>query len=188
MSLEEVLEEIREMSGKVSALSNDVEWLKEKDRIREEGGLEEPRSRSRSPHRDGRDRPRSRSRSSRHPDTEPRGGSTESRRRGSPEPRRHWADSDPDGPTVYPPIHFSDEEEDDSQLVEVSEETHKLLSVACTRSVSNEMRKRTRGRYKLPKVEATKTPRLDSVIKTLAPQGAKNADKDLAKLQTLILS
>ena len=47
------------MSGKVSALSNDVEQLKEKDRIRE-GALEEPRSRSRSPHRDGRDRPRSR--------------------------------------------------------------------------------------------------------------------------------
>ena len=162
MSLEEVLEEIREMSGKVSALSNDVEWLKEKDRIREKGGLEEMRSRSRSPHRDGRDRPRSRSLSSRHPGTEPRGGSTESRRRGSPEPRRHWADSDPDGPTVYPPppIHFSDKDEDDSQLVEVSEETHKLLSVACTRSVSNEMRKRTRGRYKLPKVEANTEVRL----------------------------
>ena len=30
MSLEKVLEEIREMSGKVSALSNDFEWLKEK--------------------------------------------------------------------------------------------------------------------------------------------------------------
>ena len=149
MLLEEVLEEIREMSGKVSALSNDVEWLKEKDRIREEGGLEEPRSRSRSPYRDGWDRPQSRSRSSRHHGTEPRRGSMEPQRRGSPEPRRHWADSDPDVPTVYPLIHFSDEEEDDSQLVEVSEETHKLLSVACTRSVSNEMHKRTWGRYKL---------------------------------------
>ena len=47
------------MLGKVSALSNDVEQLTEKDRIREEGALEEPRSRSRSPHRDERDRPRS---------------------------------------------------------------------------------------------------------------------------------
>ena len=49
------------------------------------------------------------------------------------------------------------------------------------------MRKCTRGRYKIPKVEATKTPRLDPVIKTLAPQGAKNTDKDLAKLQTFVL-
>ena len=34
---------------------------------------------------------------------------------------------------------------------------------------------------------ATKTPRLDPVIKTLATQGAKTVDKELAKLQTFLL-
>ena len=50
MSLEQILKEIRDMSGKVTTLSEDVERLKEKDKVREEEGrLEGPRSRSRSP-------------------------------------------------------------------------------------------------------------------------------------------
>ena len=90
---------------------------------------------------------------------------------------------------MYPSIPWlpSDEEEEDSQLAEVLPETHKLLTVACRRSVSNELRKRTQGRYKLPMVEVTKTPSLDPVIKTLATQRAKAVDKELAKLQTFVL-
>ena len=62
MSLEQILKEIREVSGKVTTLSEDVERLKEKDKAREEEWrLEGPRSRSRSPRRDEQHRSQSRS-------------------------------------------------------------------------------------------------------------------------------
>ena len=73
MSLEHILKQIKEVLGKVTTLSEDVEELKEKDKDREEEGrLEGPRSRSRSPHRDERHRSWSRSRSPRHLSSEPR--------------------------------------------------------------------------------------------------------------------
>ena len=53
--------------------------------------------------------------------------------------------------------------------------------------MSNESRKHTRSHYKLPKVDATRTPRLDHVMKTLAPQAAKTADKELACIQSFML-
>ena len=74
-----------------------------------------------------------------------------------------------------------------SQLVDVSEGTHQLLTTSCTRSVSNEMRKRTQSRYKLPKVDTTRTLRVDHVMKTLASQAAKSADKELARIQMFML-
>ena len=139
------------MYGKVTTLSKDVKKPKVKDKAREEEGLL--------------GRPWSQSRSPCHLRSEPR-------KRSSPEPRRHWADSDPDGRYGVPPIPWlpSDEEEEDSQL-KVSVETHRLIAIACTWSVSNDLRKRTQGWYNLPMVEATKMPRLDPVIKTLATQG-----------------
>ena len=39
----------------------------------------------------------------------------------------------------------------------------------------------------VPRDEVTKTPRLDPVIKIFATQGAKAANKELAKLQTFVL-
>ena len=69
--------------------------------------------------------------------------------------------------------HDSDEEMDGTwgrpDLVRVSEETHKLLTVACTRSVSNETRKHSHGRFLLPKVVATKLPNLDPFLRTEVP-------------------
>ena len=110
-------------------------------------------------------------------------------RRSSDEGRpKPWADRDPKEKVDYSVIlNFSDEEDgvEGSQLVEVSEETQRLLTTSCTRSMSNEMRKRTWSRYKLLKVDATRTPRVDHVMMTLAPQAAKTADKELARLQTL---
>lgn len=52
----------------------------------------------------------------------------------------------------------------------------------------NELRKRTQSRYKLPKVEATRTPRLDHVLKTLAPQAARTTDRELARIQSFVLA
>ena len=82
---------------------------------------------------------------------------------------------------------YSDEEDGAEHVMEVSERTHQLLSDSCMRSLTNESRKRTRNWYNLPKVDATRTPKLDPVIKTLASQQALSADKELARIQTFLL-
>ena len=102
---------------------------------------------------------------------------------------RSWGDRDPaESPDFTLPIHFSDEEDgpDGSQLVEVSEGTYRLLKTSCTRSMSNDLR-RTRSVHKFPRVEATRTPKVDQVIKSLASQSAKSADRELARIQTFVL-
>ena len=89
--------------------------------------------------------------------------------------QRSWADVHPDETPVYDAeIHFPDESKGDEvgPLTEVSEETERLLKTSCTWSVLHEVRRRTWSRYKLPKVEATRTPRLDHFMQTLAPQTA----------------
>uniref|UniRef100_A0A1X7VHH3 Uncharacterized protein n=1 Tax=Amphimedon queenslandica TaxID=400682 RepID=A0A1X7VHH3_AMPQE len=66
--------------------------------------------------------------------------------------------------------------------MEVSEKTHRLLSDSGTWGVSSETRKRTRSHFKLPKVDAARSPTLHSVMKTVAPQSAQSVDKELARL------
>ena len=181
------MKEMRSMSAKFDSLRVDVESIK-KSRHR-------LRSRSRSPHRSrsyggassssGRSREPSRSRS-RSPHARYH------RRRPGEDLPTSWADVDPATDLVdySADVQFSDDEEDTAdgaQLVEVSEDTHHLLTEACTRSVSFEKRKRTRGHYKLPKVDATRTPRVDNVMQALAQTPAKSADKELARLQTFVL-
>uniref|UniRef100_A0A1X7UW63 Uncharacterized protein n=1 Tax=Amphimedon queenslandica TaxID=400682 RepID=A0A1X7UW63_AMPQE len=64
--------------------------------------------------------------------------------------------------------YLSEDEEDFKQLMEVTEETHRLLTDSCTWGMSIETRKCTRNHFKLPK-------------------SAQSADKELARLQTFIL-
>ena len=142
-------------------MTTDVETLKEKDRVREDREHEG----------DGR---RSRSRS-------PCSHSREQRRR-SPAEHRSWADRMESYDSRY-----TDEEDGAEHVVEVSERTHQLLSDSGTRSLTNESRKRTRNRYNLTKVDVTRTPKLDPVMKTLAPQQARSADKELARIQIFLL-
>ena len=53
--------------------------------------------------------------------------------------------------------------------------------------MSNEVRRRTRSRYKLPKIEAMRTPRLDHFMHTLAQQTAKVTDREQSRIQTFVL-
>ena len=185
MSLEEVL---TNMSNKLDAMSQKFEDLQaDVDSLKatRERTNEASRSRSRSPRRP--DRSRSRSSSSRRtpPPRRSSGGGTSSM-----SSHRSWADIHPEEVPVYDAeIRFPDEGEGDDvgPLTEVSEETERLLKTSCTRSVSNEVRRRTRSRYKLPKVEATRTPRLDHFMHTLAPQTAKVVDRELSRIQTFVL-
>ena len=70
---------------------------------------------------------------------------------------------------------------------EVSEETRRLLTRACSRSVGNETRRRCRGRYPLPKVAVTKSPNLDPFMRTEVSSNVKAGDKELAKIQSFVL-
>ena len=74
---------------------------------------------------------------------------------------------------------YSSEEEDNIEaLAEVSEETHRLLTDSCVRGVSSETRKRTRSHFKFPKVDATRSPKLDAVLKNVTSQSAQSADNE----------
>uniref|UniRef100_A0A1X7VG43 Uncharacterized protein n=1 Tax=Amphimedon queenslandica TaxID=400682 RepID=A0A1X7VG43_AMPQE len=102
------------------------------------------------------------------------------------ESEENWADrSEPPGDTRA--LSQEAEEEGDSESMEVSEPTHHLLTLVCTRSMSNDQRRETQKRYKLPRVPATKTPRLDAFMKAEAPQNPKSLDGELAHRQTLVM-
>ena len=89
-------------------------------------------------------------------------------------------------PSYSEVVNFSDEEEE-SDLVKVLDDTYSLLTKVYMQSVTNDERKAGRKRYKLPKVLATRTPRLDPFLKTEIPQTAKSLDSDLARVQTLYM-
>ena len=165
--MDEVLAKISEINDKFGSLRQDVDVLMSSQ-------SEAGRARSRSPIRMDTD-----ARAGRRPSNT---GTTE-----SPRPSL-WCDRDPAETIDYSlPIYFSDEENECEQLVEVSEQTAKLLKFSCTRSVSNESRKKTRSAFSLPKVPATRTPRLDQFLKTEVTPQTKSLYKDLAKIQTFVL-
>ena len=68
------------------------------------------------------------------------------------------------------------------QLVEVSENTCKLLTDSCSQSMGSKSRKKTRSFFCLPKAPATQTPRLDHFMRTETPQASKSLDRDLVEV------
>ena len=158
MFIEEVLGEIRSIASKVDNLTTDVDTLKRREKERERRWSTPSRSRSRSPLRS-------------HSSDPPRWSSGVGR-------SQLWAERDLGKESNdHTPGNYSDVEDgfEGTQLVEVLEKTHRLLTNSCTRSMSNELRNRTWSRYKFPKVDATRTPRVDHVMKTLGPQAANTA-------------
>ena len=89
----------------------------------------------------------------------------------------------------YSEVIFSDSEAEDqpNDKIVVSEKTRKFLHEKCTRRVPNSDRMQIRGYYPLPRVPATRTPQLDSIMKPEASSTTKATDKQLAKVQTLLL-
>ena len=82
---------------------------------------------------------------------------------------------------------FLDEEGEEGQLAEVTEYTHKLFTTKCTRGMSLDTRKRTRGKYKLPHAEATRIPKVNHVMRALSTPAAKSSDRKFSKIQTFML-
>lgn len=185
MSMEEVMKKLDDISGRMDSITEDITNLKQKDE-REKTSLDETRG--------NRHRSKSRNRSPLESRRGPRRGrshdhSLEGDVRSPSCDRtseRSWGDRDPAEPTDFSIPHFP-EEEDGVELVEVSDGTHRFLKTVCIRSMSNDLRTKTRSAFKFPKVEATRTPRFDQVIRSLAPQSAKTSDRELARLQTFVL-
>ena len=94
---------------------------------------------------------------------------------------------DEDTPMDYSKVVFSDskvEDQPNDKMVEVSEKTKKFLQEKYTRRVLNCDRMQIRGHYLLPKVPATRTPQLDSIMKPEASSTTKATDQQLAKVTT----
>ncbi len=62
-----------------------------------------------------------------------------------------------------------------------------LLTERCTLGLRNDAHLKARRRYPLPKVPATRTPQLDGFIKGEVSTATRNADKELTRLQSLVL-
>ena len=193
MSLEDVLVQMKSMSSKFDALKSDVDAIKKREEsMDEDESYDDLRSHSSSRYR-SRSRSRRRSHSRRRPRSRSRSRSPRysDRRRPGEERPKDWADRDMerDLPDYEEDPRFSDDDDrdDGGQLIDVSEGTRRLLTKSCTQSVSHDLRKRTRSRYRLPRVEATRTPRVDHVLRSLAPTPAKSVDKELARIQTFVL-
>lgn len=102
-------------------------------------------------------------------------------RRKSPPQHRSWADRDTDETIDYSErIRWDDDDDNDvgvgdqTNLRDVSEETRALLEEKCTRCVSNEDRLKVRNRFPVP---ATRTPQLDTYLKSEVTTSVKSTDK-----------
>lgn len=187
----EVAAVLRELSSKFDSLRQDVDRLKERS-IPED--VTERRHRSRSPS----SHSLSRSRQERR-DPSPSRSRSRSGRREWERPRRRresadydsWAQrmecpSEEEG-RLGPIPTFPDSDDEEADVVEVSEATAELLTERCTLGLKNEARLKTRRRYPLPKVPATRTPQLDGFIKGEVSTTTKSVDRELARIQSLVL-
>ena len=111
----------------------------------------------------------------------------------NPAPQRQmpcfWADrlldETPDYNTI---ISWPDNEDTNGQnLVEVSDTTAELLKSSFTRSLPNATRLALKKGYAVPKVDATKCPKLDRVMRGNVSKNTKDGDSTATKIQTLML-
>ena len=72
-------------------------------------------------------------------------------------------------------------------FVEVSEETAQVVNVAFKTPLANIARQSLRRQFGVPKLDTTKCPKLDTIIKCNLSKEVKDADSQLARIHTLIL-
>ena len=71
-----------------------------------------------------------------------------------------------------------------TSVAAVSEETGSIIHGACTFRLDYQDRLKVRNAYTLPKVDASRTPTLDSYIRNEIPATTKAVDKELSTIQT----
>ena len=100
-----------------------------------------------------------------------------------------WADRPLDS---LPMPQWDDQDEESAdveswKVVQVSENTQKAIKTAFGRPLHNAARLQTRKAYPFPMTEDTKCPKLDGVVKQNLTKEIRDADSNVAKLQTLTL-
>ena len=81
----------------------------------------------------------------------------------------------------------SDPEDQSARLVEVSDITRQLWEQKCTGSMPDKEWLAKWNHYPVLKVAATRTPQLDEFIKLEVSLAVKSADREMAKIQPLLL-
>jgi len=69
----------------------------------------------------------------------------------------------------------------------ITGKTYLLLKTNCSSRASNDKRLKSRNAYSLPRVEATKTPKLDGFMRSEISQQAKSFDSQMQRLQSFVL-
>ena len=101
-----------------------------------------------------------------------------------------WWQRDPNERLVVDPNEDPDDTEPEEQgcpLHTVSSTTEALLKDACSKTVSNDTRRRWRKQFGMPANDRTKCPKLDTTLKARLPKQCKENDRSLARLQTMVL-
>ena len=102
-----------------------------------------------------------------------------------------WGERDSDEPPDYnehvfwEPEDDSDDQEPDT--LKLSSTTTKIVEDAFGHTISNERRRSLKRKQPIPDTPFTKCPKLDPTIQPRLPKPAKDADRNLARLQTLVL-
>ena len=104
---------------------------------------------------------------------------------------RNWEDI-PDYPDYDETVDFDypsdlDTPTPGTRIAEVTSETHTLLKDKCSMRAKNDKRLKSRNTYSLPKVEATKTPKLDGFMRPEISSQAKTFDCQIQRLQSFVL-
>ena len=188
----------------LSSLREEVGEIRESQRSSHRRGHKSDRRRSRSVSSSSsscscsscqsRSRSRSRSKSSRRRSRTKKHKHSKSKKRSkSHSPLRKkstWGErmdkSDEEASDGHEPERWPDSDEEPT-LIEVSEKTKSLLQKKCVLSLTHDKRKTVKRRYPQPKVDATRTPKLDDFLKSTVSNATKTGDKDLAKIQTFVL-
>lgn len=102
-----------------------------------------------------------------------------------------WADWDPSELPDYNEHIFCkpepDSDEQESDALKLSAMTKKIVEDAFGRSMPNERCRGLKRQQPTPDTPHTKCPKLDPAIQSRPPKTAKDTDRNLARLQTLVL-
>ena len=80
-----------------------------------------------------------------------------------------------------------DSDDQASDTLRLSSTTTKIVEDAFGHSISNERRRSLKRKQPIPDTPFTKCPKLDPTIQSRLPKPAKDADRNLARIQTLVL-
>ena len=102
-----------------------------------------------------------------------------------------WADRDVEELPDYDEHVFwepeGDSDDQESGTLKLSSSTTKIVEDAFGHSISNERRRSLKRKQPIPDTPFTKCPKLDPTIQSRLPKPAKDTDRNLARLQTLVL-